>query len=602
MTANRSLFLALPIISAALFAFACSAAKGTTGSSIQPSTGGSGGSGGSQTTSSAGSSSTAGNTSIIIEPEPDGGGAMPGMGDTTPPPSALPAGGDVLGAGFDMGNKTKFDGTPNPTAAPTVAYPLAHALFPANLAPVEIHLTRTVATQTIARVNFHVDGFDLNFYDTCAAAEQDPMGCVLTIPAGVCNTLGDANYFGALTTTIRLADTMGGNVGETTLTDVSWTYNRLSGGLYYWTTSSTGASQTEIRRYNFADAGGTPETYWAQNPDSPMLTGSMVPPDQAGPHACMGCHAISRDGSKIALSFGGSLPAAFELIDVASKMPIASRLDTTTGYAAMTTFSPDNSRLINEFHGKLLLRSADAMLTDVSELFAADTAEPKSHPFWSPIGDSIAFVSFDFTPSAAVPAPTGDLVLDSQIWIAPSDGQTATGPAKLLVPRAAGKSSYYPAISDDGKFVVFNQSSCSAPMNVGSWGSAPCDGYSDLSARLMVVPASGGTPVDLALANGDGDLTNSWPRWSPDHGEFNKQQIYWVAFASRRAYGLRLQGASDTEPQLWFAAVRATPGQPLEMDPSFAPVWLPAQDDDMTHPTGNHTPQWVQKIVPIVVK
>ena len=177
-------------------------------------------------------------------------------------------------------------------------------------------------------------------------------------------------YFGALTTTIRLADAAGANVGEATLDDVSWTYNRLSGGLYYWTTSSTGVSQTEIRRYNFADAGGKPETYWSQTPDSPALTGSNVPPDQAGAHACMGCHAISHDGSKIALSFGGSLPAAFELIDVASKTPIAQRLDTTQGFASMTSFSPDNSRLINEYHGKLLLRDANAMLTDVSELFA----------------------------------------------------------------------------------------------------------------------------------------------------------------------------------------------------------------------------------------
>ena len=600
MPANRSFFLALPIISGALLAFACSTNKGA-GSSVRPDmpdTGGTGGSGGDQPSATAGTSGTA---DIIIAPQPDGGDML-GMGDTTPPPTAIPAGGDVLGPGFDMANKTKFDAMPTATAAPTVAYPLPHALFPANLAPVEIHLTKTVATQTIARVNFHVTGFDLNFYDTCVAAEQDPNGCVLTIPAAVCKTLGDANYFGALTTTIRLADAAGANVGEATLDDVSWTYNRLSGGLYYWTTSSTGVSQTEIRRYNFADAGGKPETYWSQNPDSPQLTGSAVPVDQAGPHACMGCHAISRDGSKIALSFGGSLPAAFELIDVATKMPLAQRLDTTTGYASMTSFSPDNSRLINEFHGKLLLRSADAMLTDVAELFAADTMEPKSHPFWSPTGDSIAFVSFDFTASATVPAPTGDLVENAQIWIAPSDGMTATGPAKVLVPRAAGKSSYYPAISDDGKFVVFNQSSCTAPMNIGSWGSGPCDGYSDLSARLMVVPAAGGTPVDLGRANGEGNLTNSWPRWSPDHGEFNKQQIYWVAFASRRAYGLRLVGASDTEPQLWFAAVRANPGQPLEMDPSFAPVWLPQQNDDMTHPTGNHTPQWVQKIVKIVVK
>ena len=50
------------------------------------------------------------------------------------------------------------------------------------------------------------------------------------------------------------------------------------------------------------------------------------------------------------------------------------------------------------------------------------------------------------------------------------------------------------------------------------------------------------------------------------------------------------------------AFVRATPGQALELDPSFAPEWLPQQNDDMTHPTGKHTPQWVQKFVEIVVK
>jgi len=603
VTIHRSLFVALPILAGVTLAVACATNSDNGGGSTihaggSPSTGGS-------DTVSAGSTAIAGNGSgglnIIVPPSGDGGDPLLGT-PMQSPPSKIPDGGDVLGMGFDAGNKTKFDGTPMAAAAPTVAYPLAHALFPGNIAPVEIHLKKTVATQTIARVNFHVMGFDLNFYDTCLAAEQDPMGCVLTLPAAVCSKLGDANYFGTLTTTIRLADATGGNIGEVALDDVSWTYNHLSGGLYYWTTINGGTSETEIRRYNFADAGGKPETYWAQNPDSPALTGSKIPLDQTGPHACMGCHAISRDGTKIGLSFGGSKPAAFELVDVASKKPIASKLDTTAGYAVMTTFSPDNSRMINSFQGKLLLRSADMTLTDVGEIGMADTAEPKSHPFWSPTGDSVAFVSFNFTATADVPTPTGDLVQDSQIWIAPSDGKAVTGPAKQLVPRVAGKSSYYPAISDDGKFVVFNQSSCTAPNNIGDWGGKPCDGYSDISARLMMVPASGGAPVDLGRANGDGLLTNSWPRWSPDHGEFNKQTIYWIAFSSRRPYGLRLTGASDTKPQLWFAAVRATPGQPLQADPSFAPIWLPAQDDDMKNPTGNHIPQWVQTIIPIDVR
>jgi len=596
--AHRNFVLASPILSGALLALACGTSAGP-GAAARPTTssGGSAGASG-PPNMSAGYSGT---TGILVGPEPDAG-EMLDTGDTTPPPAKIPDSGDVLAAGFAPENKTKLEGTAIATAAPSVAYPNAHSLFPANLAPVEIHLKKGAVTQSIARVNFHVPGFELNFYDTCAPAEQDPSGCVLTLPAAICKTLGDANYFGPLTTTVRLADAAGANLGETALDDVSWTYNRLSGGLYYWTTSSTGESQTQIRRYDFAQAGGKPESYWLQNPDSPQLSGTRVPSDQAGPHACMGCHAISRDGSKLALSFGGSLPAAFELIDVATKLPLARRLDTTEGFASMTSFSPDGSRLINELGGKLLLRAADGALSEVSELFASDTMEPKSHPFWSPAGDAIAFVSFDFAGSATVPAPTGDLVQNSQIWLAPSDGLNATGPAKLLVPRVAGKSSYYPAISDDGKFVVFNQSSCAAPLNIGSWGSGPCDGYSDLSARLLIVPAAGGTPIDLTRANGDGNLTNSWPRWSPDHGEFMKQRIYWVAFASRRAYGLRLAGASDSEPQLWFAAVRATPGEPLALDPSFAPVWLPAQDDDMAHPTGNHTPQWVQKIVKIVVK
>jgi hypothetical protein len=563
-----------------------------------PSSGGSSGNSGSAGTSASGNTSTGGSGVIVVDM---GGSSNGGNGAEQAPPSALPEGGEVLGAGFSEASKTAIDaGTPAPASAPTVAYPLAGALFPANLAPVEVHLQRADATQTLVRISFHVEGFDLTLYDTCAVAEQDPNGCVVSIPAEVCQKLGDANYFGDLTTTVRISDSTGGNVGEAALEDVSWTYSTLTGGLYYWTTINGGpGNNTAIKRYDFSMANSAPEIYWSQM-DSPQLTGAQAGAEQ---HACMGCHAISRDGTKIALSFGGSLPAAFSLIDVATKEPLAERLDTDVGFAVMSTFSPDNARIINSFHGSLLLREASADLTDVTELFADDTTEPKSHPFWSPTGDSVAFVTFDFTPTPQTAEPTGDIVDNSQIWLAPSDGDTVTGPATQLVPRATGKSSYYPAISDDGKFVVFNQSSCDAESTTG-WGIGPCDGYNDVSARLMVIPADGGTPVDLARANGDQTWTNSWPRWSPDHGRFREQSVYWVAFSSRRPYGLRLAGGttSVTKPQLWFAAVRATPGMPLELDPSFAPVWLPGQNENMATPTGNHIPQWVEKAVPIVVK
>ena len=252
------------------------------------------------------------------------------------------------------------------------------------------------------------------------------------------------------------------------------------------------------------------------------------------------------------------------------------------------------------------LRSADSTLASLSTglMTSAISSEKLSHPFWSPTGNLFAFVSW--VPSATDIQQdhiTGDMVQGAQIWTSPSDGTQLTGTPTLLVPREAGVTSYYPAISDDDKFVVFNQSSCSGPANnPTSWGSGACDGYNDISARLFVVPSTGGTPVALTNANGGDapETTNSWPRWSPDHGTFRGKTLYWVAFSSRRQYGLSLAsgaGSDATKPQLWFAAIAIDPTAPLTTDPSFAPFWLPGQDPDLAGPRGNHTPAWTAKAV-----
>ena len=175
-----------------------------------------------------------------------------------------------------------------------------------------------------------------------------------------------------------------------------------------------------------------------------------------------------------------------------------------------------------------------------------------------------------------------------------------TGPAKVLVPRAAGKTHHYPSISPDGKWVVFNESGCDGPMTKNGWGDDPCDGYNDVSARLVTIAADGGPTLNSGRANADGPWTSSWPRYSPDMGAYRQRKIYWVAFSSRRPYGLRLEGAHDdsVKPQIWFAAVLAEPVEG-SADPSFAPVWLPNQNEDMQNPSGNHAPQWVERAIPI---
>ena len=372
-----------------------------------------------------------------------------------------------------------------------------------------------------------------------------------------------------------------------------------AGGLYYWT--SGGDDGTAINRYDFSGDATVPEVAYAEK--NVTVAGLKA----ADGTTCIGCHAISNDGTKMALTMGGSYPSSFLMIDVASKNRLtfeAPAID--MGYATQTTFNQDGTRIVQMYRGKLYLRdTASNPPKDLGEQLTSIT-ENKSDGFWSPSGRLFAFASFD--PATLVLPPgeeqfrqDSDMKTGARLWITDSDGATLKDPPRPLVPRKAGFTSFYPSVSDDDALVVFNQSDCTGPTRLGTgYGEGPCDGYDDLSASLWTVSPAGGTPVALARANGPAVAGNSWPRWSPDHGMFRGQRLYWVAFSSRRPYGLQVnQGdIGGSTPQLWFAAVSV--GDEFSSDPSFAAIWLPGQNADQSAPHGNHVPVWVQRAVVIV--
>lgn len=507
--------------------------------------------------------------------------------------------GSILGTGVTSGEQSGLDGNPDGSQLPTIAYPPAGSLFPVNIAPLEIHVQKSDPSQTVARVTF-TSGTNLSFayYEACAASPnpaQFPNACIVTLGGAFATQLAGVSEADDVSITVRLAAADGSKLGESQPVTAAWSKTALSGGLYYWTTAGTGDTtfNTAIARYDFDGDASMPSIY---------LSSANAPAVPQGQTQCIGCHAVSPDGSKLAFSLGGSLPGYYSLYDVAKQSATATEMPSTP-FAEMTTFSPDGSRAITMNYGDLSLRAADASLgMDADQLFP-EVTEKKSHPFWSPNGGHIAFVSW--TPSQAnitAGQVTGDMVQGGQIWMAMADGTQPTGQAQLLVPRQDGVTSYYPAISDDDSYVVFDQSSCSGPANTGGWGQGACDGYNDISATLMLVPTGGGTPTVLTNANGSVSplSTNSWPRWSPDHGTFRGKQLYWVAFSSRRQYGLSLVGSESdtTKPQLWFAAVAIDPSG-ITGDPSFSAVWLPGQDPSFTGPRGNHTPVWTSVAVQI---
>ncbi|MGH7271047.1 MAG: hypothetical protein ACREJ3_11505, partial [Polyangiaceae bacterium] len=533
---------------------------------------------------------------------------------------------------------TKLDGAPG-GASPRIAYPLDGALFPSHFGDLAFQVVPSAAGQTLARVAFRGDAIDLNVYAPCTPISSPVVSgaCSIALPADLEQDLAGVSEAPVLSETVRLAAADGSALAESLPIDARWSAMPLSGTIYYWSApphGMTGAS--EIVRMNLSSPGTPPGVYFT-NLDSAAYASPL-----SGGWACVGCHAISRDGTKMGVTIGGSSVQAngdgagslFALLDVAKKAPVATRITESggqqllnAGFATLTTFSPDGANMVQELQGKLYSRAADATLASQGPLFA-DMAESLTQPAWSPAGDLLAFASW--VPTLAIPHGydskdlNGNETPNAQIWTAAVRGATFGAPS-LLVARTPNRTEYYPAISDDSALVVFNESSCTGPATPSgdSYGASPCDGYDDPSARLRLIAPSGGAPVDLDRASGRtsdwptaSTWTNSWPRFAPDHGRFQGKALYWIAFSSRRAYGATLAGSADgtTPPQIWFTAVAIDSSGTLSGDPSFSPVWLPMQNSATPEvladggtaqslgasgtPTGNHIPQWVVNYVP----
>ncbi|AUX36975.1 MULTISPECIES: PD40 domain-containing protein [Sorangium] len=499
--------------------------------------------------------------------------------------------GEVALPGAPPGASAALGGIPEAANAPAIAYPLDGALFPSNIGTVELQLSKGSAGQRVGRIEIFGDFINLRIVGACEPI-ADTGGCAMALPAEMVPMLVRTSEGEAMETRVRLAAEDGSELGVSAAIDVRWASAALSGGLYYWRTDGTSLQSAAIYRYDLDDAASPPELFWENEQSPPLANGQEMP--------CMGCHALAQAGDKMALTFGGSGPSSFALVDVATADIIALRNTDPDGFATMTTFSPDGELMVNAFRGALTLRRANETLEAFGDLFG-EVGERLTQPFWSPDGKHLAFVAWRPGENGAGPELYGDTVRGAQILIAASDGEGEFDAPRVLVPREQGRTHYYPAISDDGAWVVFNTSSCDGPPGNGAAGNDPCDAYDDNSARLQLIPVEGGAPVDLARANGDDTWASSWPRFGPGHDIYRGRNIYWVAFSSRRPYGLRLPGSTDgtTKPQLWFAAVTLAPGGAVEGDPSFAPVWMPQQNDDMADPTGNHIPQWAEKALPV---
>lgn len=449
----------------------------------------------------------------------------------------------VLGPGVPADAPTRFGGAADPGFAPDLVYPPDGALIPPNLNLLEIHFQPRNAD--LFEIRIVTDSLNLRMYTVCKTVGT---GCVFQPDEKTWKLLSDATRNRTAEITLRGTRQTGGGVGQSGTRKLSFSQNDMLGGIYYWAASAGG-----VVRYDFGLRAQKPEVFYNG------LRATAL---------CVGCHALSRNGKRIAVGMNIPGPAMMRSLDVGSRGKLfeVGSIIPGMGGSDFQSWSPDGQWLITNEYGGLTIRDGETGAVQGKMPLVA----PANMPDVSPDGRSVVFARGSWTPCLPpLLCPTLS-VSNAGLFTVPFMGKDGFGTPTEIVP-AAGSNNYYPSYSPEGRFIVFNRASG--------------ESYNAPTARVMVVPATGGAPIDLASVNDT--LGNSWPKWSPFLHKFKGATILWITFASARPYGVR----STMGAQIWMVPVDVAKLS-AGLDPGYPPIWLPFQDVR----TDNRIAQWVEKI------
>jgi hypothetical protein len=439
--------------------------------------------------------------------------------------------------------------TDTPASAPTVAYPADNILVPPNLGEFDVHWQG--GANDLFEISLHNQYVDLKIYKAGSGAQ------FTTYSPTEWYTLASAHA--PLTLTVSgLVQANPTVKGTSTPQTVGVTNEIVAGGVYYWTTEPAQG----VYRYDMSTPTIPPASYF---------------PMGNNPTPCIGCHGLSRDGTKMALTLdsGNGRGTIFNVADRAVLVPFdpnapGGQCNPAAGPCwNFATFTPDATKLVTVFQGQMVLRN-----TAGGAVISSLTNSPGllgDHPELSPDGKTLANVETtqDFADYQ---------IQDGSIVTRTFDDATNTfGAIKMLVPQAPGASNYYPSWSPDGQWIAFTRTAGNS--------------YNDTSAEVWIIKADGTqAPIQLNLADLGVNLTNSWARWAPfaQSSGANAEPLFYLTFSTTRPFGVRPTGGT----QIWMTPVfpdRAAAGQ----DPSGPSFRMPFQRID----TSNHIAQWTQQVV-----
>jgi hypothetical protein len=448
-----------------------------------------------------------------------------------------------------------FTGTEDPSRGSSVIYPPADVLVPRNLGDFEAHWVDALGNDVFelslktefAHVRVFVPGGN-------GLASTGPMPTFAAFLADEwLSAVGLEQVVSFQVRSVQLANP--GVVGTTGPRPVKLSNEQMEGGLYYWAAAQSNGAYG-IYRHDMAKPGQPAEEFMTTN----QTTGR-----------CVACHSLSRDGTKMAITYDGGNGAA-ATIDVATS--------TRSGDMSpwnFATYTPDGSKLLTVFTGIITVRDA----TTGAAITNMPSASYVTHPDISADGTRLVYIVRPGTPGTGADwSFTG-----GQVFTRTYDPVTQTfGAETPLV--TAGANNFYPSWSPDGQWILFNRTDGG-------------DAYNNANASLWVVKSDGSAPpIELATMNRGLGLTNSWGRWAPFQQTVGAgfDPIYWITVSSKRDFGVRLHNSAlevaAQRPQIWMTAFFVGKAN-MNLDPSAPAFRLPMQNIE----GNNHIAQWTERVV-----
>jgi hypothetical protein len=438
-----------------------------------------------------------------------------------------------------------FSGTadPDPTAKPTIIYPLAGSMHPINLADITFQWLRgQTAAQTVFRIRLkRVNGDVFEFYVPCNRPPTlgPPVSaqCIYQLPPGAWIDMATITRGETLTVDLAAVNpTRPGVVATSDSMTISFSPESLRGGFYYWSTSIQGTMRLLF-------GARTVQPFIIQH--SPSNPTSL----------CSGCHTVSRDGSTIAFTAGDN-PATGVLRIAPTSDPSKAFFPSSAMHDSATlALNHDGSRVLVSVGGQLVLRdtATNAMLGEV----AGALLGPSQHgyfPEWSPDDTSIVI-------TLSAQGVSDWSVSTGAIAVLPYNNG-AFGPVEEIVPTGT-EFNFYPTWSPDGHWIAFS----TAP--VGPQQTS----YIQTNARLRLANRDTHEIFELTNATSKAGRTSSGPKFAPFP---QAGGLMFLTFHSQNDYGFFLPNNAGGSPQLWITAIDPRLAQ-AGGDPSSAPVWLPFQ-------------------------